>query len=129
MEYAVIKSGGKQYKVSKGDTVEIDRLSANKDQEVVFSEVLLWVSNDKVEVGKPFVENVRVSGKVLANLKGEKIRVAKFKAKARYRKVSGFRPYLTQVQITDFKSTKEAPQKEAERLEKPKKSSAKAKKK
>jgi large subunit ribosomal protein L21 len=98
MKYAVIKTGGKQYKVSEGDVIEIDRI-LNKDGKVVFDEVLLVSSDAGVKIGKPTVENAKVEAKVLEDLKGEKIRVSKFKSKVRYRRVTGFRAFLTKVQI------------------------------
>lgn len=99
MKYAVIKSGGKQYRVCEGDIIEVDRLSFDKDQKASFSEVLLLVNDGQIKIGKPFLPDVKVTGKVLDQLKGKKIRVSKFKAKARYRRVMGFRPSLTRVQI------------------------------
>jgi len=98
MKYAVIKTGGKQYKVSEGDTIEIDRIS-NKDGKVVFDEVLLVSGDTGVKIGKPTVAGATVEAKVLEDFKGEKVRVAKFKAKARYRRVTGFRASLTKVQV------------------------------
>lgn len=99
MEYAVIKTGGKQYRVSAGDILEVDKLPVKKDEIVAFDEVLLWVSGDKIKVGTPKLLNIKVKAKVLEQKKGEKIRVAKFKSKVRYRRVMGFRPLLTRIQI------------------------------
>ncbi len=99
MKYVVIKTGGKQYKVSEGDVIEIDRLDAQKDAKVVFDNVLLHVSDTSVKIGKPFITGEKVEAKLLDNFKGEKLRVAKFKAKARYRRVMGFRASLSKVQI------------------------------
>ncbi len=111
MEYAVIRVGGKQYKVSKGDIIEVDRQNAEKNGSVVLDDVLLWVSDGVVNVGRPKVADIKVKALVLEHKKGEKIRVAKFKAKVRYRRVMGFRPLLTSLQITDIESseTKEKP--------------------
>ena len=95
--YAIIKTGGKQYKVSEGDTIEIAKLS-NKDSKVIFEDVLLLVSEKDVKVGKPTVK-AKVIGKILENKKGDKIRVAKFKSKVRYRRVTGFRPQISVVKI------------------------------
>ena len=107
MNYAVIKTGGKQYKVSEGDTIEIDRLSAEKDGKVIFNEVLLMVSDDNVKVGKPFLSE-SVEGKVIEHFKGDKVSVAKFKAKVRYRKVNGFRASLTKVKIEKLGAVKKS---------------------
>ena len=104
MEYAVIRVGGKQYKVSKGDILEVDRQSVEKNGSLVLDDVLLWVSDGEVKVGRPKVSNVKVKALVLEQKKGKKIRVAKFKAKVRYRRVMGFRPQLTGLQIVDIES-------------------------
>lgn len=99
MDYAVIKTGGKQYKVSEGETIEVDKLAASQDGVVNFDQVLLVVRENKVEIGTPTMAGVTVKAKVLEQKKGEKIRVAKFKSKVRYRRVMGFRPLLTKVKI------------------------------
>lgn len=98
MKYAVIKTGGKQYKVSEGDVIEIDRISG-KDGKFSFEEVLLLVNDGKVTVGKPFIKGEKVEAKILEDLRGEKIRVSKFKSKVRYRRTTGFRAALTKVEI------------------------------
>lgn len=111
MQYAVIKTGGKQYKVYEGETVEVDRLSSDKDEQVSFSQVLLWVNDGQIKIGTPFVPDVKVTGKILNNVKGKKIRVSKFKAKAKYRRVMGFRPLLTKVQIVKIETNKKTQRK------------------
>lgn len=97
MDYAVIKTGGKQYKVSAGDTIEIDRLPEGK--ELTFEEVLLVVSDGQVKIGKPTLSGVKVKATLVEQTKGDKIRVSKFKAKARYRRTIGFRASLSKVKI------------------------------
>lgn len=97
MNYAVIKTGGRQYKVAEGDVIEVQKLGQDKGS-VTFEEVLLLVSDKGVKIGKPNVD-VKVKGKILENKKGEKVRVAKFKSKVRYRRVTGFRPQVSVVQI------------------------------
>lgn len=106
MKYAVIKTGGKQYKVSEGDIVEVDKLPLEKNHEVEFWEILLYVSDGDAQIGRPILQGVKMKGKVLDQIKGEKIRVAKFKAKVRYRRVMGFRPLLTRVQIEKIEESK-----------------------
>jgi large subunit ribosomal protein L21 len=105
MKYAVIKTGGKQYRVSEGDIIEVDKLEVKEDQ-VVFDEVLLLVTDDAVQIGKPFIQDAKVKAKLLEQKKGEKIRVAKFKSKVRYRRVAGFRAMLSKVQIEKIESAK-----------------------
>lgn len=107
MKYAVIKTGGKQYKVSEGDVIEIDRLTEEKDNKVVFDEVLLLVSDTGVKVGKPSITGITVEGKVVDNIKGDKIRVSKYKSKVRYRRVTGFRASLSRIQIDKITESKE----------------------
>ncbi|MBI2430702.1 MAG: 50S ribosomal protein L21 [Candidatus Levybacteria bacterium] len=102
MKYAVIESGGKQYKVNEGDILEVDRLTDGEKSDVIFDRVLLTRLDDQVNVGTPLLKNVKVKGKVLALAKREKINVSKFKAKARYRRTTGFRASITKVQITEI---------------------------
>ena len=106
MEYAVIRVGGKQYKVSKGDILEVDKQDVKANEQVTFDDVLLFASNGKTKIGNPRVSDIKVKAKVLEQKKGKKIRVAKFKAKVRYRRVMGFRPQLTRLEIVDIESLK-----------------------
>ena len=99
MKYAVIKTGGKQYRVSVDEVLQVEKLSTEKG-EVVFSEVLLMVDGDKVEMGTPVLEGVSVYAEVVAEVKGEKIEVFKYKSKSRYRKHTGHRQQYTQIKIT-----------------------------
>jgi large subunit ribosomal protein L21 len=98
MKYAIIKTGGKQYKVTEGDILDIDRLPQEEGQ-VVFDQVLLLVTDSGVKIGKPTIAGEKVEAKILGSIKGVKVRVSKFKSKVRYRRVSGFRASLTKVQI------------------------------
>lgn len=102
MRYAVISTGGKQYKVSEGQVLEIDKIKAEPGANYALDKVLLSVDGDTVQIGAPYLPNVTVAAKVVEHVKGEKVRVAKFKAKARYRKVQGFRAQLTKVEITSL---------------------------
>lgn len=103
--FAVIRTGGKQYKVSPGDTITIERLTAEK-KDVTFDEVLL-LSGDKTVVGKPLVSGVRVTGQVVRDLRGDKIRVFKYQAKSQWSRTIGHRQALTEVKIKDIKEAKE----------------------
>lgn len=105
MEYAIIETGGKQYKVNAGTILFVDKLSATN--EIMFDHVLLHVNGDNaVEVGKPYLESVVVSGKVLGQVLGDKIHVRRFTAKSRHRRHVGFRAALTKVEITGISSSK-----------------------
>lgn len=106
MKYAVIKTGGKQYKVAEGSVITVESLRQKKDAVVHFTDVLLYIPGDaKVTVGTPNVSNVTVFGKVLQEGKGDKIRVAKFHSKVRYRRNVGHRQHITKVKIEKIATT------------------------
>ena len=96
--FAVIKTGGKQYKVAEGDVLRVEKLEF-KDGNVVFDEVLLVV-NGEVKVGQPIVSGAKVTAKVLEEGKGEKKMVFKYKSKTRQHKKKGHRQPYTKIQIT-----------------------------
>ena len=98
--YAVIKTGGKQYRVQQGDVIFVEKLDAQADEAVTFDEVLLVGDADQSKVGTPMVEGAKVEGKVLAQVKGRKIVVYKYKAKKNERKKQGHRQPYTKVEIT-----------------------------
>ncbi len=104
VKYAIIKSGGKQYKVVEGGFVEVDKIDLEEGKDFAFEDVLLVSSDGVAKIGQPQVKGATVSGKIVAQVKGDKIRVAKFKAKARYRRVQGFRAQLTRVKIEKINS-------------------------
>ena len=97
--YAIIKTGGKQYKVAEGDVIMVEKLSAAEGEAVVFDEVLTVVNDGDVKVGKPVVEGAKVTGKVEAQGKDKKILVFKYKAKSNYRKRQGHRQPFTKAVI------------------------------
>lgn len=119
MEYVVFRTGGKQYRVRHGDILEVDKLPVEKDAIITFEDVLLWVGDGNIKVGTPRVSDVKVKAKVLDQVKGEKIRVAKFKAKVRYRRVMGFRAHLTRIQIEKIESLKSGESNEGTKKKKP----------
>lgn len=98
---AIIKTGGKQYKVSPGQVINVEKLSGNVGDKVEFDKVL-FVSDESgaARVGTPFVKDSVVTGKILGGLKGEKITVFKFKRRKGYRKKTGHRQKYTSVEIT-----------------------------
>jgi large subunit ribosomal protein L21 len=99
MKYAIVRTGGKQYKVSEGDILEVDNLNVEKDAKLVLDDVLLVVSDNSVKIGKPNVTGQKVSAIVLDNIRGEKIRVSKYKSKVRFRRTTGFRASLSKIKI------------------------------
>ncbi len=97
--YAIIKTGGKQYRVAEGDTVFVEKLAANEGDSITFDKVLTVVKDDAVVVGKPVVEGAKVTAKVEAQGKDKKILVFKYKAKSNYRRRQGHRQPFTKVVI------------------------------
>ena len=112
--YAIIESCGKQYKVAEGDVVFFEKLDAEEGKKVTFDKVILVSEDKKVEVGAPYVKGVKVEGKVIANGKGKKIIVYKYKAKKNYRRTQGHRQPYTKVEITKIKTAAEKEAKAAE---------------
>ncbi len=100
---AVIKTGGKQYLVSPGDKIKVEKLSADEGKEVIFDRILLLEKNKKIEIGAPFVKGVKVIGKVLMQGKSKKVIVFKYKPKTRYKKKKGHRQPFTEVEIISIK--------------------------
>ena len=96
---AVIKTGGKQYLVSPGEKIKIEKINKKEGAEVTFNEVLLMEKNKKVEIGDPQVKGVKVTGKVLKQDKSKKVIIFKYKAKKRYKVKKGHRQPFTEVEI------------------------------
>ncbi len=106
--YAVIKTGGKQYRVQEGDVFSIEKLNIAAGEKVVFEEVLgVGVGND-FTFGTPFIEGAQVFGRVVESGKGEKVIIYKYKAKKDYRKKQGHRQPYTMVEITGILEDKKA---------------------
>lgn len=98
--YAVIETGGKQYKVSEGDVIYIEKLEVEAGADVTFDKVLLIGEGKDVKVGVPAVDGASVSGKVIKNDKAKKIVVYKYKPKKGYHKKQGHRQPYTKVEIS-----------------------------
>jgi large subunit ribosomal protein L21 len=96
--HAVILIGGKQYLVKEGDTITVDSLDKSPKDSIDLPVLMKFSSEEDVSYGTPHLDVV-AKAEVVENVKGEKIRVAKFKSKVRYRKVRGFRPQLTTIKI------------------------------
>ena len=99
--YAIIATGGKQYRVSEGDVIYIEKIDAQVDSTVSF-DVLLMGNDGDVKIGTPVVEGVKVEGKVVGQIRGEKIVVYKYKSKKNSRKKQGHRQPYTKVKITEI---------------------------
>ena len=100
--YAIIATGGKQYRVSEGDVIYIEKLENVVDEIVTFP--VLMLSGDKITAGNPFVNGAEVTGKVLQHGRGEKIIIFKYKSKKNYRRKAGHRQAFTKVEITGIKA-------------------------
>lgn len=97
--YAIIKTGGKQYKVAVGDMLKVEKLNVVAGETFIFEEVLSVVDGEEMRVGQPFLAGAKVTAKVTEHGKGEKIRIFKYKAKSNYRKRQGHRQPYTEVSI------------------------------
>ncbi len=98
--YAVIATGGKQYRVSEGDVIRIETLPAEESEEITFDKVLLVADGDDVNIGAPYVEGGKVSAIVNGHGRGKKIEIIKFKRRKHHRKQMGHRQNFTEVKIT-----------------------------
>jgi large subunit ribosomal protein L21 len=100
--YAVVTSGGKQYRVEAGSELEVERLAADAGSTITFDRVLLVGDGEDVTVGTPTVPGASVSGTVIGEVLGPKLIVFKFKQKATYRRKNGHRQHLTRVRIDEI---------------------------
>jgi len=100
--YAVVETGGKQYKVAVGDTVDVERMPVSAGETVELDRVLLVADGDRVMVGQPLVEGARVRATVLDEVKGKKVIVFKYRPKVRYRRKTGHRQRYTRLRIDEI---------------------------
>ncbi|MDD3064935.1 MAG: 50S ribosomal protein L21 [Endomicrobiaceae bacterium] len=103
--YAIIMTGGKQYRVEKGMNVVVEKLeNAEKGQEVVLDQVLMIADGDKATIGRPTVNGANVKAKIVAQKRLPKVLVFKKRPKKGYKKMQGHRQYVTEIEITDIKA-------------------------
>src|SRR4030042_5561857 len=100
--YAIVETGGKQYKVAPGQKIDVDRLAVAEGEDVELSRVLLIADGKDTVVGNPTIENARVTATCLKEGKGEKVLVFKYKNKTRYHRKNGHRQLLTTLQIKNI---------------------------
>jgi len=98
--YAVIKTGGKQYRVSAGEKVRIETIEAEVGAEVVLDQVLMVGEGDKISVGKPLIAGAAVKATVVSHGRGEKVRIFKHRRRKHYKKQAGHRQNYTEIQIS-----------------------------
>jgi large subunit ribosomal protein L21 len=97
--YAVIKTGGKQYKVQEGDTLRVEKLEGTEGGEIEFNDVLMFSDGENVTLGQPAIEDAIVKGHILEQGKGKKVLIFKFKRRKGYRNLRGHRQQYTAVKI------------------------------
>jgi len=100
MKYAIIKNGGKQYRVSENEVIELDKLNAALGEAVTFDQVLMLVNGDEIKLGKPLLSSIQVKGEVVKQARQDKINVIKFRRRKHHMKKIGHRQYYTAVKIT-----------------------------
>lgn len=98
---AVIKTGGKQYLVKENETLVVDYIDKEKDSEIELETLVTFDAEGNISLGTPILDK-KTKAKVLDAVRGDKVRVSRFKAKVRYRKVKGFRPHYSQIQIVSI---------------------------
>ena len=108
MSYAVILTGGKQYRVAPGDVIRVEKLTGEPGAEVEFTEVLMTENDGGVRVGTPLVSGARVTGQVLQQGKAKKVLVFKKKRRKNYRRHQGHRQQFTAVRVTQIESGAES---------------------
>jgi len=114
--FAVIKTGGKQYKVQVGDVLRIEKLTVEEGQKVIFDQVLLIEDNGKTLIGTPFIEDAQVKAEVIEDFKDKKVIVFKKKRRKQYKRKRGHRQELTRIKIEEIvPSAKAAPKREPAR--------------
>ncbi len=111
--YAIVETGGKQYKVAVGDTIDVERLPVQAGDKVELDRVLMVQDGDKTKVGNPLVKGAKVVATVVGPIKGPKIRILKYKPKIRYRRTSGHRQNYTRLSIDKILKGRGAARKKA----------------
>lgn len=102
--YAVISTGGKQYRIAQGDVVRVEKLDGEEGASIDFNRVLMIGHGDEVTLGTPYIEGSIVSGTIKNHGRGKKIEIIKFRRRKNYRKQMGHRQAYTDVEITDIKT-------------------------
>ncbi len=98
--YAVIETGGKQYRVSEGQAIKFEKLDVEPGSKVHFDKVLMVANGDTIQVGAPYISGGTVTAEVLSQGRGKKVKIIKFRRRKHYRRQMGHRQYYTEVKIT-----------------------------
>ncbi|HNB50648.1 MAG TPA: 50S ribosomal protein L21 [Anaerolineales bacterium] len=102
MKYAIVESGGKQYKAVEGETIEVDLLPVEAGDAVELKQVLLVANDGHVSIGKPTVAGATIKATVVSHVQGRKVLVFKYKTRVRYRRKRGHRQHYTRLQINEI---------------------------
>ncbi len=102
--YAVIATGGKQYKVTKGETLRVEKLVGEEGSTVKLDNVLMVADGDKVSVGTPMLDKATVTAKIMAHGRGKKVEIIKFRRRKHSRRQMGHRQSYTEIEVTDIKA-------------------------
>ncbi|MCG8381681.1 MAG: 50S ribosomal protein L21 [Gammaproteobacteria bacterium] len=100
--FAVIKTGGKQYKISEGDTLRVESLPYDEGEALELDQVLMVADGDNIKVGQPYVEGSNVKAVVKSHGRGKKVEIIKFRRRKHYRKQQGHRQNYTELEITNI---------------------------
>jgi large subunit ribosomal protein L21 len=103
--YAVIKTGGKQYRVEEGQTIRVEKLNADEGSTVELDEVLMVANGEDIKIGAPYVENGKVSANIVEHGRGDKVRIIKFNRRKHFRKQMGHRQAYTAIKITGISAS------------------------
>ena len=104
MKYAVIRTGGKQYRVSEGDVVKVEKLPGEVGEKITLADVLFVGGNGEVKIGSPVVSNATVTGEIVGQIRAKKVRVFKKKRRKSYSRQQGHRQYQTALKITSIEA-------------------------
>jgi large subunit ribosomal protein L21 len=102
--YAVIATGGKQYKVTKGETLRVEKLAGDEGSTIKLDNVLMVADGDKVSVGTPILDKATVTAKIMAHGRGKKVEIIKFRRRKHSRRQMGHRQSYTEIEVTDIKA-------------------------
>ncbi|MBL3589299.1 MAG: 50S ribosomal protein L21 [Gammaproteobacteria bacterium (ex Lamellibrachia satsuma)] len=103
--YAVIQTGGKQYRVSEGDTVKVEKLSADQGASVELDKVLMVADGEDIKVGTPYVDGGKVTATVKSHGRGKKVKIIKFRRRKHHMKRQGHRQWYTELQVTGISAS------------------------
>ncbi|HKJ52272.1 MAG TPA: 50S ribosomal protein L21 [Gammaproteobacteria bacterium] len=102
--YAVIATGGKQYKVTKGETLRVEKLDGDEGETVKLERVLMVADGDKISVGTPLLDKASVTAKITVQGRGDKVEIIKFRRRKHSRSQAGHRQSFTEIEVTDIKA-------------------------